>query len=141
MTATTTNELGKIVYGATVQYNIVDSDISPFNVQGTFSAKRFGIGGTATPNMEDGTYIDGQIQFNSISANSEASNNIDSMIDGHDSIAFLLSAEVGRRYFINDECTLLYIGQLGWGSVEFGTAKTLRGRAIDFGVDSGVTLR
>ena len=62
--------------------------------------------------MEDGTYFDWQIQSNSISSDSEANNNIGSMIDDDDSTAFRLSAEVGRRYFINDKYTLLYIGQL-----------------------------
>ena len=139
--ATSTNELGTIVYGATVQYNIVDADINAFNVPGTLSAKGFGIGGTATLYMEDGTYFDGQIQFNSISSDLEASNNIGTLIDGHDSTAFLLSAEAGRRYVIDDEYTLLYNGQLILGSVDSGNAKTPRGQAIDFGGDSGVTLR
>ena len=53
--AETTNKLGANVYGATVQHNIDEGDICAFKVPRTFSAKGFGIGGTATPNMEEGT--------------------------------------------------------------------------------------
>ena len=139
--ATTTNELGTIIYGGTIQYNIVEADVSAFSVPGTLSAQGFGIGGTATLYMEDGTYFDGQIQVNQISSDFEVGNKIGSLISGHNSTAFVLSAEAGRRYTINEEYTLLYNGQLSWGSVESGNATTPRGRAIDFGGDSGLSVR
>ncbi len=139
--ATTTNDLGTIVYGGTIQFNSVEADVSAFNVPGTLSAQGFGIGGTATLYMEDGTYFDGQIQVNQISSDFEVGNKIGSLINGHNSTAFVLSAEAGRRYTINDEYTLLYNGQLSWGSVDSGNATTPRGRAIDFGGDSGLAIR
>ena len=139
--ATTTNELGTLVYGATVQYNTVDADVSAFNVPGTLSAQGFGIGGTATLYRDDGIYVDGQIQFNKISSDFEVGNGIGSLIEGHDSSAFVLSAEAGRRYAINDEYTLLYNGQLIWGSVDSGNGTTPTGTTVDFGGDSGLTIR
>ena len=139
--ATTTNELGTLVYGATVQYNQVDADVSAFNVQGTLSAQGFGIGGTATLYRDDGTYFDGQIQFNKISSDFDVGSGIGSLIESHDSSAFVLSAEAGRRYDINDEYTLLYNGQLIWGSVDSGNATTPTGTIVDFGGDSGLTIR
>ena len=139
--ATTTYELGTLVYGATVQYNKVDADVSAFNVPGTLSAQGFGIGGTATLYRDDGIYVDGQIQFNKISSDFDVGSGIGSLIEGHDSSAFVLSAEVGRRYDINEEYTLLYNGQLTWGSVDSGNATTPTGTTVDFGGDSGLTIR
>ena len=59
----------------------------------------------------------------------------------NESTAMLISAEVGRRYPINDEYTLLYSGQLNWGNVDGGNTTTARGQSVDFGGDSNLTLR
>ena len=69
--ATTENDFGTVVYGATIQYNSMEVDVSAFNVAGTYTAKGFGIGGTATVYMKDGTYVDTQLQHNQVSADFE----------------------------------------------------------------------
>ena len=114
---------------------------SAFNVTGTYTAKGFGIGGTATVYMKDGTYVDTQLQYNQVSADFEVGNSIGTVLDGHESTAMLLSAEVGKRYAINEEYTLLYSGQLNWGNVDGGNATTTRGQSVDFGGDSNYTFR
>ncbi len=139
--ATTKNDFGTVVYGATIQYNSMEVDVSAFNVAGTYTAKGFGIGGTATVYMKDGTYVDTQLQYNQVSADFEVGNSIGTVLDGHESTAMLLSAEVGKRYSINDEYTLLYSGQLNWGNVDGGNTTTARGQSVDFGGDSNLTLR
>ncbi len=139
--ATTENDFGTVVYGATIQYNSMEVDVSAFNVAGTYTAKGFGIGGTATVYMKDGTYVDTQLQYNQVSADFEVGNSIGTVLDGHESTAMLLSAEVGKRYPINDEYTLLYSGQLNWGNVDGGNTTTARGQSVDFGGDSNLTLR
>ena len=139
--ASTENNFGTVVYGATIQYESMEVDVSAFNVTGTYTAKGFGIGGTATVYMKDGTYVDTQLQFNQVSADFEVGNSIGTVLDGHESTALLLSAEVGKRYVINEEYTLLYSGQLNWGSVDGGNATTTRGQSVDFGGDSNLTLR
>ena len=46
-----------------------------------------------------------------------------------------------RTRTINEEYTLLYSGQLNWGSVDGGNATTTHGQSVDFGGDSNLTLR
>ena len=81
-------------------------------MQQSHTSKGFGIGGTATVYMKGGTYVDTQLQFNQVSADFEFGNSIGTVLDGHESTAMLISAEVVRRYAINGEYTLLYSGQL-----------------------------
>lgn len=139
--ATTANNFGSLVYGATIQYNSIEVDVTAFNVPGTYSAQGFGIGGTATLYLEDGTFVDTQLQLNQISADFDVGNDIGTLLSGHESNAMLLSAEVGRRHQISKEYTLLYTGQFSWGNVDGGNATTTNAQSVNFDGDSSLTLR
>ena len=96
---------------------------------------------TAVVPLKDGTYVDTQFQYNQVSADFGVSNIIGTVLDRHGFTGILLSAEVGKRYAINEEYTLLYSGQLIWGNFDRGNATTTRGQSVDFGGDSNLTLR
>ena len=138
---TTTSHFGTLVYGATIQLGRTEVDVVALNVPGIYSAKGFGIGGTATLYTENGTYIDTQIQINQISADFEIGSRLGLRLNSHESKTILLSTEVGRRLMINNEYTLIYSAQLSWGNLDGGSAKTARNQVVDFGGDSNLTFR
>ena len=135
-------EGGSWVYGVTSQYNEVKAgvNIDEFGIAGTMTATGYGIGATATYYNLNGAYVDIQAQYNNINANFPTQS-LGLLMNGVKSTAMLFSLELGQRYRVNDEVSLVSHGQVAWGQVDTDDFVTEQDQKVSFGADGGLTAR
>jgi outer membrane autotransporter protein len=133
-------DAGQWVLGITGQYGKVRSTVTSALGFGTIDSEGFGVGATATWYGNAGTYVDLQGQVNWIDSDF-ASSAAGSLAEGERSKAYALSAEVGHRYDLNQNTTLVPQAQLTFGSVDGGSFTDSPGNAVDLGSNNSTIAR
>ena len=131
---------GQWVLGVTGQYGKLGSTITNPLGFGKIDAEGFGIGATATWYGTKGTYVDLQGQVNWISSDMSSSA-AGSLAEGELSKAYALSAEVGHRFELDQNTTLVPQAQLTFGKIQGASFTDSAGNAVDLGSNTSMTGR
>ena len=132
---------GLWVLGVTGQYGKLGSTITNPLGFGKIDAEGFGIDATATWYGTKGTYVDLQGQVNWISSDMSSSA-AGSLAEGELSKAYALSAEVGHRFELDQNTTLVPQAQLTLGKLHGASFTDSAGNAVDLGLaQAGHPLR
>ena len=131
---------GQWVLGVTGQYGKLGSTITNPLGFGKIDAEGFGIGATATWYGTKGTYVDLQGQVNWISSDMSSSA-AGSLAEGELSKAYALSAEVGHRFELDQNTTLVPQAQLTFGKIQGASFTDSAGNAVDLGSNTSMIGR
>ena len=131
---------GQWVLGVTGQYGKLGSTITNPLGFGKIDAEGFGIGATATWYGTKGTYVDLQGQMNWISSDFSSSA-AGSLAQGELSKAYALSAEVGHRFELDQNTTLVPQAQLTFGKIQGASFTDSAGNAVDLGSNTSMIGR
>lgn len=131
---------GQWVLGVTGQYGKLGSTITNPLGFGKIDAEGFGIGATATWYGTKGTYVDLQGQVNWISSDMSSSA-AGSLAEGELSKAYALSPEVGHRFELDQNTTLVPQAQLTFGKIQGASFTDSAGNAVDLGSNTSMIGR
>ena len=131
---------GLWVLGVTGQYGKLGSTITNPLGFGKIDAEGFGIDATATWYGTKGTYVDLQGQVNWISSDMSSSA-AGSLAEGELSKAYALSAEVGHRFELDQNTTLVPQAQLTLGKLHGASFTDSAGNAVDLGNNNSTVGR
>ncbi|MGJ8629154.1 MAG: autotransporter outer membrane beta-barrel domain-containing protein [Sulfitobacter sp.] len=120
---------GHWVLGATLQYGQISSNVQNAIGTGKIKSKGYGVGATATFYGDSGFYTDLQGQVNWLDSDITSSTS-GSLIEGHDSMAYSLSVEVGKSYSLASAGTLTPQAQLIWGRVDGNSFTDAAGNTV-----------
>ena len=131
---------GLWVLGVTGQYGKLNSSVTNALGSGSIDAEGFGLGATATWYGTKGTYVDLQAQANWISSDMSSSA-AGTLASGELSKAYALSAEVGHRFELNQNTTLVPQAQLTLGKLHGASFTDSAGNAVDLGNNNSTVGR
>jgi outer membrane autotransporter protein len=131
---------GLWVLGVTGQYGKLNSSVTNALGSGSIDAEGFDLGATATWYGTKGTYVDLQAQANWISSDMSSSA-AGTLASGELSKAYALSAEVGHRFELNQNTTLVPQAQLTLGKLHGASFTDSAGNAVDLGNNNSTVGR
>ena len=133
-------DTGQWVLGMTAQTSQSSTAITSPTGTGSISAQTIGFGGTATWYGDTGLYVDLQSQVNWISADYNSS--LDGVL-AEDELARSVStsAEIGKRFALNENAGLTPQAQLTWSQLDGGSFTDSAGNDVDLGTTERLTGR
>ena len=131
---------GQWVLGMTAQTGQSSTAITTATGSGSIDTQSMGFGGTATWYGDDALYVDLQGQVNWISAD-YASSAAGSLAEGELARSVSASAEVGKRFALDENSGLTPQAQLTWSQLEGGAFTDSAGNAVDLGTTERLTGR
>jgi len=114
---------GRLLAGITGQYGKAHSDVDNRTGDGSgeLDTQAWGLGATATWYGNTGFYVDGQAQLNWYNSDLFSNDANLGLSNGNKGFGYALSAEVGKRFALDDHWSLTPQAQLMFSSVDFDT--------------------
>ena len=134
-------DAGEWVLGVTAQYGSINTSVANTLGTGRIDSEGYDLGVIATWYGNNGLYADTQGHVSWISSDISSSA-AGTLVEGHDSIAYATSIEVGQRFALsNGKGALVPQTQVSWGRADGGSFTDNEGNAVDLGVNSSAIGR
>lgn len=136
-----TSDSSNLVFGVSGIYKSMDADIKVSDGQGKIEADGYGLGLSLTWTNNIGTYVDGQLQYMSISSDLGAYG--ETPLKGQKSDSIAASVEAGHRMIVGDsgKNALVPQAQLYYSNFESSRKTDTYDLAVKTKVDDSVKLR
>jgi outer membrane autotransporter protein len=110
-------ETGKLVGGINGNYGRATSTITSVHGNGKVTTEAWGLGGALTWYSDNGFYADGQVQMNWFTNDYNSTTARRGLANNQKALGFVVSAEAGRRFDLNEYWSVTPQAQLMWSSV------------------------
>ncbi|WHS30085.1 autotransporter outer membrane beta-barrel domain-containing protein [Brucella sp. NM4] len=134
------SEAGKVIGGINAYYGSINSDVKSRHGYGEIDTQGYGIGATLTWYGANGLYVDGQAQMSWFDTDIVSNSLGDlTLVDGNNGTGYAISAEIGKRFALNEDWALTPQAQLVYSRVDFDRFVDPFGSTVD--LEDGDSLR
>ncbi|WP_273727408.1 autotransporter outer membrane beta-barrel domain-containing protein [Brucella gallinifaecis] len=134
-------EQGRLIAGLIVQYGEANSTIATAYEDGKINTQGWGLNSVLTWYGDDGLYLDTQAQIMWYESSLQSVTARRTLAEGRRDIGYGLSAELGKRFDLDDHWSLTPQAQLLWSSIRLSGFRDIWGAGVGGGTDDSLNGR
>ena len=140
-TALSEAEGGKLVGGAMLQYGRYQSNVRSIYGQGRLKTYGYAIGASLTWYGDNGFYVDGQARWTRFDTDLRSTTSAQSLIDGNKGNGYVAGVEMGRRFRVDEQWSVIPQAQVSYGKSSFDDFDDAFGARVSQQKGGGGTVR